>query len=121
MAPSRSSGNGPQAGWEENYISSYASAHPAEDWAECWAHYLHISAVLETAVASGLRPAGKVDAWQTEFIDLIISINAVLRSMGLADAYPFVITTTIAGKIDFVHRCVTEFSGRRGAPSMQAS
>jgi hypothetical protein len=103
---------GPRRGWEEHYISSYASAHPAEDWAECWAHYLHICAVLEAADATGLKAGVSVGSWQTEFIDLVIAINEVLRSMGLADAYPFVITGNIAAKIEFVHKLVSRFSDR---------
>lgn len=105
--------NGPRLGWEEHHISGYASAHPAEDWAECWAHYLHIRAVLETAHATGLRKDVDVINWEVEFIDLILAVNEVLRSMGLPDAYPFVITATIADKIDFVHKAVSSFSGRR--------
>jgi hypothetical protein len=106
--------DGPSPGWEARYISSYASAHPAEDWAECWAHYLHICAVLEVAEATGLRTGLQVGSWQTEFIDLAVAINEVLRSMGLADAYPFVITGEIGEKIDFVHRSVMRFIGRPG-------
>jgi hypothetical protein len=112
--------DGPRLGWEQHFISSYASSHPAEDWAECWAHYLHICAVLEAANATGLRTGVSVSDWQTEFIDLVIAINEVLRSMGLADAYPFVITGHIAAKIEFVHRMVMRFSDRPGGPSPAA-
>src|SRR5262249_19955298 len=28
--------------WNQNYISMYATTHPWEDWAETWAHYMHI-------------------------------------------------------------------------------
>ena len=108
--------NGPRPGWEANFISSYASSHPAEDWAECWAHYLHIRAVFEAADATGLKTDVNVDSWQIEFVDLVISINQVLRSMGLPDAYPFVITQPIAAKIEFVHKMVTRFSDRPGGP-----
>jgi hypothetical protein len=111
---------GPRPGWEERYISSYASAHPAEDWAECWAHYLHIRAVLETADASGLKTGGSAESWQADFIDLVLAVNEVLRSMGLADAYPFVITQHIASKIEFVHTLVSRFSDRPGEPSSAA-
>ena len=113
--------NGPRLGWEADFISSYASAHPAEDWAECWAHYLHICAVLEVADVTGLKTGVSVSNWQTEFIDLVIAINEVLRSMGLGDAYPFVITQHIAAKIEFVHKVVTRFSGRPVVPSSVAS
>jgi hypothetical protein len=67
-----------------------------------------------------LRTGVSVSDWQTEFIDLVIAINEVLRSMGLADAYPFVITGHIAAKIEFVHRMVMRFSDRPGGPSPAA-
>ena len=111
---------GPTPGWEQEYISSYASAHPAEDWAECWAHYLHIRAVLETAEATGLKTGVTADSWQQDFTELVISVNEVMRSMGLPDAYPFVITPPVAAKIELVHRLVTRFNGRPGEPSSAA-
>lgn len=108
--------SGPQSGWEERFISGYASSHPAEDWAECWAHYLHIRAVLETADATELKKGVGPDNWELEFIDLMLAVNEVLRSMGLPDAYPFVITGTIAEKIGFVHKTVSRFTDRPGEP-----
>ena len=112
--------DGPRLGWEANYISSYASSHPAEDWAECWAHYLHICAVLETTDTTGLKIGASDSDWQTEFIDLVLAINEVLRSLGLADAYPFVITAHIAAKLEFVHKMVQRFSNRPGEPLLVA-
>jgi hypothetical protein len=112
--------DGPPEGWTEHYISSYATAHPVEDWAECWAHYLHIRAVLESATASKLVAGVDEETWQTEFVSLVIAVNEVLRSMGLPDAYPFVITASIAAKIEFVHRAVRELTGRPGGPSSAA-
>jgi len=104
--------DGPRPGWETDFISAYASAHPAEDWAETWAHYLHILAVLETALANGLltEPAG--DDWQGEFVDLMIAVNEVVRALGLADAYPFIINPAVAAKIRFVHEAVLQFTNR---------
>ncbi|MDX1500649.1 MAG: putative zinc-binding metallopeptidase [Woeseiaceae bacterium] len=108
--------NGPLPGWESRFITSYASAHPVEDWAETWAHYLHICAVLETAAANELIKPVDGDDWQARFIDLIVKVNEILRAMGLADAYPFVITDIIAEKIGFVHAAIGRFTGRRDAP-----
>lgn len=49
---------GAPEGWEDNYVSSYATMHPAEDWAETFAHYLHIRDTIDTAAAFGFaRPA----------------------------------------------------------------
>ena len=53
--------SGPPADWAERFVSAYATMHPWEDWAETFAHYLHIRDVLQTAVAYGitrLRPGG---------------------------------------------------------------
>ena len=108
---------GPRPAWERDFISAYASAHPAEDWAETWAHYLHILAALEAARAGGLLPATAGENWQDEFIGLMIAVNNVMRSLGLADAYPFIITDTVAAKIDFVHGTVLNFTSRRDGPA----
>ena len=112
--------NGPRHGWQSDYISSYASSHPAEDWAECWAHYLHIQAVLEVAESTGLGTGRSTATWQQHFIDLALALNEIMRSMGLADVYPFVITAPIARKIEFIHQQVSAFSGRPAAPSTGA-
>lgn len=100
---------GPVPGWEDSFISGYASAHPLEDWAECWSHYLNIRAVLEAAESTGLSGPPLPDAWPSEFVELMVSVNEVLRSLGQPDAYPFVITEGIANKIDFVHRAVARY------------
>ena len=44
----------PSADWRDRFISAYASAHPLEDWAETWSHYLHMVDTLETAAACGV-------------------------------------------------------------------
>ncbi|NNF41154.1 MAG: hypothetical protein HKN64_07225, partial [Woeseiaceae bacterium] len=98
--------NGPLPNWNERFISAYASAHPAEDWAECWAHYLHIRSVLEIAVQAEFTADTNFDNWYPNFIDLVLVLNEIMRSLGLPDAYPFVITAPVAAKIDFVHRAI---------------
>ncbi|WP_320199089.1 zinc-binding metallopeptidase family protein [Agrobacterium sp. rho-13.3] len=112
---------GPQPGWQQNYISSYASVHPWEDFAECFAHYLHIVDTLETAHAFGIaiEPEGHqeldadvafepyrarsaqqlVNAW----IPLSVALNSMQRSMGEADLYPFVLTPAVVDKLQFMH------------------
>lgn len=102
--------SGPSAGWQKKYISAYASAHPMEDWAESWAHYLHIHDALDTAAADGLVAPGpgnqsmaeRVVNWQR----LSVSLNEVNRSLGVGDAYPFVITPAVEDKLAFVDRVV---------------
>ena len=53
--------NGAPSDWPSRFVSSYASMHPWEDWAESWAHYLHMVDTLDTARSFGLalRPAGR--------------------------------------------------------------
>lgn len=107
---------GPPPDWPERHISAYASAHPIEDWAECWAHYLHIQAALEAADAMGWTLPGAADArstaWRSDFITLALGLNELVRSLGLPDAYPFVITEAVGRKLDFVDAAVRGFRTR---------
>ncbi|MEM8984502.1 MAG: putative zinc-binding metallopeptidase [Pseudomonadota bacterium] len=114
--------NGPPANWSDTYISAYATAHPAEDWAETWAHYLHMQAALEAAESNGLVAvaADATSDWQSRFIELALCINSVQRSLGLKDAYPFVITERISEKLAFVDSLVTAFSRQPTSSAMTA-
>lgn len=118
--------NGAPADWQEHYVSQYASTHPWEDWAETWAHYLHIIDTLEMARAFGITvdprvtqdeslhsevafdPYGAVpmekiiDAW----LPLTFAMNSLNRSMGHQDLYPFVLSPTVISKLGFVHDVV---------------
>ena len=104
--------------------SAYASSYPWEDWAESWAHYLHIIDVTETAVSCGLAlepphpndPLLKTDpstlhrrvlddvmeAW----FPLTYVLNNLNRSMGMPDAYPFVLSNPAIEKLRFVHEAI---------------
>ncbi|UTF61054.1 putative zinc-binding metallopeptidase [Gilvimarinus sp. DA14] len=97
--------------WQQSYISHYAQSHPMEDWAETWAHYLHIVDTLETARSFGLLKGeidfNSMDSLLAHWLELSVSLNALNRSMGLGDAYPFVITPAISDKLRLVHRIVT--------------
>lgn len=97
------------------FISPYAGAHPLEDWAECWAHYLHIRDTLETATASGLLQtlADDFDDWILQWMSMAVKLNELNRSMGLSDAYPFVLTTPVVEKLCFIDSVVV----RRPLPS----
>lgn len=101
--------DGPPADWTERYISSYATMHPYEDFAETWAHYLHICDTIESAVAYGLLPATEVsrrsafrevvtDVW----IPLSTALNVINQSMGKEDLYPFVLPSDVIDKLAFV-------------------
>jgi hypothetical protein len=102
----------------EQFISDYAQAHPHEDWAECWAHYLHMHEALETAVYYQLLNRGVLQAEFNEqiqqWITLSLSLNALNRGMGLNDAYPFVLSTAIIEKLFFVHRVISEVNKSSG-------
>jgi hypothetical protein len=98
---------GPDPSWNGRCISPYASAHPMEDWAETWAHYLHISDALETARATGLIREEPSDDWDEElalWIPGAVSLNEMARSLGLDDPYPFVITGPVRAKLGFIHQ-----------------
>jgi len=101
--------------WPERFISAYASSHPWEDWAETWTHYLHMVDSLETAEASGVRvdslrngPAAvdEFDAMLQEWHGLTHTLNNLNRSLGLNDAYPFVLSPPAIAKMRFVHQMI---------------
>jgi hypothetical protein len=103
---------GPLPDWQSAYISAYSSAHPSEDWAECWAHYLHMLDCLETAAAYGLlKPLAwgdNLDGWLGEWPQFTVLLNELNRAMGLRDAYPFVVSSTVADKLRFIHHLLRE-------------
>jgi hypothetical protein len=122
--------DGPPAGWQEHFVSAYASAHPWEDWAETWAHYLHLVDTLETAQAFHLRvrPAAGADptlAMSADFdpyattdfdtligawLPLTYAVNGLNRSMGQPDLYPFSLAPAVVAKLQLVHQ-VVHYSG----------
>lgn len=97
--------------WQQGeFISCYAQAHPLEDWAECWAHYLHMVDTLETAAEFGIIGAGfnrtDFESWLPYWERVTVALNALNRSMGLRDAYPFVLSAPVLTKIHFVHQVI---------------
>lgn len=110
-------------GWEETYVSSYATMHAAEDWAETFAHYLHIRDTLDTSASCGLAPAAATfdrpplgpSAFPTiieMWLPLSWSLNMVNRSMGHDDLYPFVLPPAVLDKMQFVHTVIDEVTAR---------
>ena len=122
--------HGAPSDWPSRFVSSYASMHPWEDWAESWAHYLHMVDTLDTARSFGLalRPqAGRSDRHKLEvgmrrldlddFDDLerawpplTVALNSLNRSMGLPDPYPFALSEAALKKIGFVHDIIEKTS-----------
>jgi hypothetical protein len=116
---------GPSEGWEQDFVSSYASMHPAEDWAETFAHYLHIRDALDTSAAFGFAPAAALyerrtlgpcgfDTLIEMWLPLAWALNMVNRSMGKDDLYPFVLTPPVLDKMRFIHTAVDELTSDRG-------
>jgi len=120
--------SGPPPDWQENFVSAYAASHPWEDWAESWAHYLHMTDVLETAAATGLqlKPAGRdepalvkarsgpdqpFEQMLQSWYPLTYVLNNLNRGMGLADGYPFVLSAPAVEKLRFVHETIAEQAG----------
>lgn len=116
---------GPPPDWADWHVSAYASCHPWEDWAETWAHYLHMVDALDTGLSFGLdaddvevdvepfdeavltQPDAEflrlVNAW----VELTALLNELSRSMGEPDFYPFVLSQAVVRKLHLVHRVVT--------------
>jgi hypothetical protein len=124
---------GPPANWADNHISSYASVHPWEDWAESFAHYLHVVDSLDTALRFGLRgddveaavepfsvddlydpttlDAKRVTLLVNSWVQLTTVLNELARSMGQHDFYPFVMSRSVLRKIHFIQIIVKETRG----------
>jgi hypothetical protein len=123
---------GPMLNWQSEFVSAYASSHPWEDWAETWAHYLHMVDVLETAQAYGselrsanssfgvIWPSETLDAYRDirfdvlmeHWIPMTLVMNGLNRSMGHDDFYPFAIPQRAVEKLEFIHNTI-----RRSGPS----
>jgi len=91
----------------DELISTYAAAHPAEDWAETFAHYLHLRDGLETAHEHGIRTSTSSDDFRlvlTEWQELTTAVNRLNEGLGQPSAYPFRISDGVAEKLTFVHR-----------------
>lgn len=119
---------GPSPDWQKHFVSAYASVHPWEDWAECWAHYMHMLDTVDTAQSFGLS----IDSTQieftpftadwlyqsnhpddTRFLDflnrwtlLTMMLNGMSRAMGQPDFYPFVLPHEAVTKLHFIHLLV---------------
>lgn len=118
--------NGAPADWQDHFVTQYATTHPWEDFAETWAHYLHIVDTLEMVAASGMSVKPKVDKtgdfaarvtfdpYHADTIEQIVdgwlpyvfAMNNVSRAMGARDLYPFVLSPPVIAKLGFIHDLV---------------
>jgi hypothetical protein len=118
---------GPPADWQQAYVSAYATSHPWEDWAESWAHYLHIVDTVDTAQAVGIvfgpdaaAGSARFDAYNAKSIEdlmarwvpLTLAVNSLSRSMGHDDFYPFVLPPPTLDKLRFIHQAVQRARAR---------
>jgi hypothetical protein len=124
---------GPPANWPDQHITSYASVHPWEDWAESWAHYLHVVDSLDTALRFGLSgedveqavepftvadlydpkapDAQRVILLVNSWVQMTTVLNELARSMGQHDFYPFVMSRPVLRKLHFIQMVVKEARG----------
>lgn len=101
--------NGPKADWPAAHISAYASSHPHEDWAETFAHYLHLRETMDTAAHERLIDSvdpREFDTLLDSWMRFSTTLNLIGRSMGYQDMYPFVLSSVVQDKLRYVHGCV---------------
>ena len=130
---------GPPADWQQSYVSAYATTHPWEDFAETWAHYLHIVDTLEMASEFGMEVRPKVDhggeltarirfnpyeardveALVNAWLPFTFAMNSVNRAMGLRDLYPFILSPVVIAKLGFIHDLIRDVA-RAGQPQAAA-
>jgi hypothetical protein len=119
---------GAPEGWAESFISEYATMHPWEDFAECFAHYLHITDCIETSREAGMvlhadrvrftAPGDivplqsyadvPVERMLSDWHWMSLFFNRVNTAMGKNPLYPFDIPPAVVTKLGFVHRVVRE-------------
>lgn len=123
--------NGQQMDWQDHFVSAYATAHPWEDWAETWAHYLHMVDLLETASAYSTRvrvPGGDTgqsakidnpffgdgppdfDVLVGQWVPVTLLVNSLNRSLGQNDAYPFALAPGAMRKLRYVHGLIASLA-----------
>lgn len=119
--------SGTVPGWQDNFVSEYATAHPWEDWAETWAHYLHMVDLLETAASYNTRlsiPGQEVEVEEVvnpletgypdfntlveQWVPVTLLLNSLNRSLGQEDAYPFALSGGALEKLRYVHDVICE-------------
>jgi hypothetical protein len=121
---------GVHSDWQNSFVSAYASMHPWEDFAETFAHYLHIVDTLETADAFGIRIRPKIDNGMLEanvdfnsyqassieapinaWLPLTFAVNCLNRSMGQPDLYPFILSPAVIAKLGYIDALVHDRIG----------
>ncbi|MGH9134215.1 MAG: putative zinc-binding metallopeptidase [Ilumatobacteraceae bacterium] len=115
------------------HVTAYAASHPLEDWAETFAHYLHVRDAQQTADSRGLHVGGGdtparrsgrsgrsgrssgtpsfasiMERWQP----VIEAINQIADGLGSPRPYPFTLGPSVVTKLEFVHARVTALSDR---------
>ncbi len=123
---------GPPPQWASRFISAYASSHPWEDWAETFAHYLHMDEALHTAQRLGLdlrRLKLRTDSFDhaalfpsspaadPAFLDTIdrwvllsLTANEINAALGHPLAYPFILNSSIVTKLHAIHQSFQHFA-----------
>jgi len=129
--------NGPPGDWQNRFVTTYATSHPWEDWAETWAHYLHLTDTLETAAACGVSikprrrdepalsrvpaaagsPDAAFDRLMASWFPLTYVLNNLNRGLGVPDAYPFVLSQPAIEKLRFVHDVIAGASAASTQPA----
>jgi hypothetical protein len=125
---------GPPADWQDRFVSAYATAHPWEDFAESWAHWLHMLDTLEMAASLefSVRPradregllqadisfdpyaAPDIETLVEAWLPLTFAANSLNRCMGAPDLYPFVLSPPAIAKLGYIHGVLRESTARDG-------
>lgn len=107
--------------------------HPWEDFAECFAHYLHIADIVDTSREAGLvlhadrvrfsieQNITPLASYADEPIERLLDdwkwlslfFNRVNAAMGKNPLYPFQIPPPVVRKLGFVHRVIRETARTR--------
>jgi len=121
--------------WSDSFISEYATMHPWEDFAECFAHYLHITDTINTVGEAGLVLVAErarvavprdivplasyadvpIEQLLYDWKWLALFFNRINTAMGKRPLYPFEIPPPVIRKLGFVHKVIRQGALTAGA------
>lgn len=123
--------------WSAEHVSAYAKMHPWEDFAETFAHLLHIIDTLATIQGFGIEmtdwngqrtvPTAEFNPYDSDIATLIakwvpfaFAQNSINRAMGHSDLYPFQLTDPVIAKLSFINDLLSQARHQSGPPAQDA-
>ena len=129
-----------QRDWCADHVSFYATSHPWEDFAETFAHYLHLVDLMATVrgfdlslgafptqpstrpIAVDFNPyTASAETLAGVAQPLSFALNALGRSLGHLDVYPFKLEPGVVAKLEFIRQLVAQARSAWRATTLESA